>query len=79
MKCKILELILFKKCKICHQEKQAEKFQKNCNSPDGLGCYCKECGRIKQNARYKNTPEVREKILKQAKKWMKKKLSRTKR
>ena len=63
------ELCLIKKCKICQKEKERQEFQKNCNSPDGLGCYCLECGRIRQNERYNTIPRVKEKLLEQSKKW----------
>jgi hypothetical protein len=58
---------MFKKCKICQLEKEGTQFNKNCNSPDGLGCYCKECSRIRQTKRYNTIPEVREKLKQQSK------------
>ena len=40
-----------KKCTSCGIEKQLTDFNKNPQSKDGLGCWCKECAKIKRRER----------------------------
>lgn len=46
--------VLFKTCSICKQEKSISDFRPHKASPDGLGCYCRDCATIYNKQRYKS-------------------------
>jgi hypothetical protein len=55
-------LQLFKQCSICLQEKPSTEFNSARSTKDKLSSYCKSCKSDYSNKRYKENPEILEKI-----------------